>query len=216
MALYPKTVFSAPTAMGHPVDMFCTFGAQPVSHYVESHASVMPIKHFDLYSSAPFFFVLFFAALTWNMFQPSFYTIYQCTGPSALASISLHAQVCCHIRPINHSDMYSSAPFFFGSFSNHLFTPSINVQGRVLWPASHYTPRFAATSDPSTAVICIRLRPFFLYFFFAAPTWNEFQPSFYTIYQCTGPSALAQHLTTHPGLLSHNATLRRNSSRRIV
>jgi hypothetical protein len=128
-----------------------------ISLHAQVCCHITPINHRDLYSSAPFFLVLFFVAPSWIMFQPSIHTIYQCTRPNTLATISLHTDVYCRITPINHSDLYLSAPFFFvlffllrppGMSSNHPFTPSINVQGRALWPASHYMPRFAVTSHP--------------------------------------------------------------------
>jgi hypothetical protein len=50
--------------MGLAVDMFCTFGAHLVSHSIEPHAAVTPIKHFPLLSSSPFFLALFFLATT--------------------------------------------------------------------------------------------------------------------------------------------------------
>jgi hypothetical protein len=62
--------------MGLAVDMFCTFGAHLVSHYVERHAAVTPINHFDLFSSSAFFVALFFAVSTCNMFQPCIHITY--------------------------------------------------------------------------------------------------------------------------------------------
>jgi hypothetical protein len=62
--------------MGLAVDMFCTFGAHLVSHYIEPRAAVTPIKHFHLFSSSPFFLAPFFAAPTSDKFQRCIYTVY--------------------------------------------------------------------------------------------------------------------------------------------
>jgi hypothetical protein len=106
MVLYPKTVFSAPATPTSVWGILWTCSAHLVPSLSAITSNPMlpscPSSTLICFRPRAFFSYFFFAASAWNMFQPSFYTIYQCTGPRALASISLHAGVCCDISPINH------------------------------------------------------------------------------------------------------------------